>query len=105
MPKIRPGMKRPPPDFKEIAEELDSFDVQLKDALHEEESANNSDGVKGKPIHSKKHGVTWAVSKVNRSRARFVFEAFRSRKISEACLKYCCDMNFVDNQMLETFRV
>lgn len=95
MPKIRPGMKKPPRDFDKICSVLDSFEGQMKDAV-----------AGGDAKSQRKNQVTWDVARINYKRTRAVFDAcFREKLISEKCLDYCCEMNFVDAGLVRRWRI
>lgn len=93
MPKIRPGMKRPPPGFEKIAEGLDAFDDEMKAAINEPH--------KGK----RKVEATWAVADVSRRRTRFVFDKFQSKEISQQVFDYCCENRFIDAALAKKWRL
>lgn len=93
MPKIRPGMRKPPADFSVVCDALDDFERQMKDAVCA------TDGVK------KKHEVTWDVAKLNFAKTRHVFECYTKRRISAECLQYCCDMHFVDAGLVKKWKL
>lgn len=88
-------MKKPPRDFEKINDVLDTFEAQMKDAV-----AGSDDKKKGK------NQMTWEVSKINYKRTRAVYDAcFRAKSISEKCLDYCCEMNFVDAGLIRRWRI
>jgi bud site selection protein 31 len=94
MPKIRPGMKKPPRDFDKINGVLDAFEAQMKDAIA------------GGDEKKRKHQMTWEVAQINFKRTRAVYDAcYRSKSISEKCLDFCCDMNFVDAGLIRRWRI
>jgi bud site selection protein 31 len=95
MPKIRPGMKKPPHDFEKINAVLDAFETQMKDAIIGDESKK-----------VRKNQTTWEVASINYKRTRAVFDAcVREKTISQKCLDYCCEMNFIDSGLVRRWRL
>ncbi|CCD13183.1 unnamed protein product [Trypanosoma congolense IL3000] len=105
MPKIRPGMKRPPPGFEVVNDKLDEYEAEMRLALSEdpgrakppltavqrvnghkermkrtETSATEKDSAN---LHSpsdadeseKPDPPLWRVAKINRERTRYVYNA------------------------------
>jgi bud site selection protein 31 len=88
MPKVRPGMPKPPKGFDVVADVLDSFDAEMKAAIAEPHQGK------------RKTETTWGVAKVNRSRTRAVWELFRAGKATKDVLDYCVKVKFIDGSLV-----
>ena len=84
MPKIRPGMAKPPSGFEKISDALDDYDDAMRDAV-----AASTEG-------RRRAEATWEVSSLNRQRTRYVYSQFRGGHVSKAVLDYCGKYGFVD---------
>lgn len=93
MPRIRPGMPRPPAGLDAIASRLDEFEAAMRDAV-----AAPSTG-------TRRVEALWAVAQVNRDRTRFVFDAFRTGTISESLLHYCGKVQWIDGELIKLWNI
>ncbi|KAH8611314.1 putative G10 protein [Trypanosoma vivax] len=123
MPKIRPGMRRPPPGFELITEKLDEYDADMRLAMAEDpllakhttgpqnnkkDACSTADNEKDNDCDAcvsadngedmpRPEPPLWRVARINRERTRYVYDAYhREKKINKDVLDYCCEMNFVD---------
>lgn len=88
MPKVRPGMPKPPKGFDKALPVLNGFDANMKAAL-----AESNDG-------KRKVEATWEVARVNRERTRAVFKLWQNGDIERQVLDYCCTVGFVDGSLV-----
>ncbi len=93
MPKIRPGMPKPPKGFEKISEGLDKFDEQMKDAL-----AESTEG-------KRKAELTWGVSKVNSQRTRYVYDMLRNKEIDNKVVEFCVSCGFIDGSLIKLWKL
>jgi bud site selection protein 31 len=93
MPKIRPGMPKPPKGFDLIAAELDVFEAEMKEAV-----AAPHDG-------RRKVEATWEVAAVNKRRTRCVLNKFRAGGISKKVLDFCVAAGFIDGALIKLWQV
>lgn len=126
MPRIRPGMRKPPPGFDRIAAQLDEFEEQMKEAVQAP-----SQGVFGPSSHAGRQNARshkrpreeeveesekeeseqavpplWRVAEINRRRTRLVYDAFyREKTISKEVFDYCCEMQFIDGGLARRWRL
>lgn len=105
MPRIRPGMKKPPPGFDLISEKLDEFEELMKDAVQTpslgvlstssqsqsqnakrlrgesssksqiEETADDHEGGREERNDDELVPPLWRVAAINRERTRYVYDA------------------------------
>ena len=93
MPKIRPGMPKPPKGFDKISDGLDDFDTKMKEALSE-----SNDG-------KRKNQLTWGVSRINSQRTRFVYDAFRNKNIENKVVEFCITCGFIDGALIRLWKL
>lgn len=88
MPKIKPGMPKPPAGWERISAGLDAFDSEMKNALAEPSH------------HHKGQMISSAVTRVNSARTRYVVNAVRSGLISQKVMDYCVQNGFIDGSLV-----
>ncbi|RNE95354.1 putative G10 protein [Trypanosoma conorhini] len=132
MPKIRPGMRRPPPGFELINDKLDEYEAEMRLVLTDdpqqaqlpacgrsvkgrsaaagstEKNAGDGSGTKEAEAVDLEKPVPplWRVARINRERTRYVFNAcYREKSISSEVLTYCCEMNFIDAGLVRRWQL
>ncbi|RNF05421.1 putative G10 protein [Trypanosoma rangeli] len=132
MPKIRPGMRRPPPGFELINDKLDEYDAEMRLVLSDdpqqaqlptcgsgakrsgvasgstEKIAEDGNGTKKAEVVDLEKPVPplWRVARINRERTRYVFSAcYLEKAISNEVLNYCCEMNFIDAGLVRRWKL
>lgn len=87
MPKIRPGMRKPPKGFDIVAPKLDEYEEEMKTAVL--------------APHAGKRKVesTWEIARINWERTRYVFTAHRRGLVDKTVFEYCVENQFIDGSL------
>lgn len=93
MPKIRPGMPKPPKAFELVDSILNEFEARMKDAI-----ADSHDG-------KRKAEITWGVAAINRERTRKIFTMCKHGEIPRDVLDYCIKVNFIDGSLVKLWSI
>ena len=105
MPKIRPGVRKPPPGMDLISEQLDMFEAEMKDAVLNTSCASPPTSSLP-PSAKRKVETTWPLSSINYRRTRYIYDmCFKHKKISMELLDYCTSNGWVDGALSKTWRV
>ncbi|KAF8291649.1 putative G10 protein [Trypanosoma cruzi] len=132
MPKIRPGMRRPPPGFELINDKLDEYDTEMRIVMADDPQqaqlparsrkakrggvatgSTKEDVKEGKGASEAELGNSekpvpplWRVARINRERTRYVFNAcYHEKTVSTDVLNYCCEMNFIDAGLVRRWKL